>query len=123
MSSAVTIPRSGYLAVDTVSTPSLRTSSASGSGPTWRGHWPPTERKLIEPSDRRRGALMSPCPSPETLGRLADASLSASNFSAMEAHVEACPDCQGVLERLAADSSAREDREPKRLPLREQPPT
>jgi eukaryotic-like serine/threonine-protein kinase len=66
---------------------------------------------------------MSPCPRPETLGRLADASTSASNFLAVEAHVEACPDCQGVLERLAADSSACEDCEPERVPLREQPPT
>ena len=82
-----------------------------------------TERKLIEPSERRRGALMSLCPSPETLGRLAHASSSDSRFSAMEAHVEACPDCQGVLERLAADSSACEDREPERLPPRGQPPT
>ncbi len=40
----------------------------------------------------------------------------------MEAHVEACPDCQNVLERLAADSSACEDREPEGLPPREQPP-
>src|SRR5262245_34209608 len=66
---------------------------------------------------------MPPCPSPETLSRLAGASTSASDFLAMEAHVEACPDCQGVLERLAADSSARADREPERFPLREQPPT
>ena len=34
-----------------------------------------------------------------------------------------CPACQGVLERLAADSSACEDREPERLPPPEQPPT
>ncbi|MGO9470324.1 MAG: protein kinase domain-containing protein [Isosphaeraceae bacterium] len=65
---------------------------------------------------------MSPCPSPETLGRLTHASSSASRFGAMEAHVEACPDCQNVLERLAADSSACEDREPEGLPPREQPP-
>ena len=66
---------------------------------------------------------MSPCPSPETLGRLAHASSSGSRFAAMEAHVETCPDCQDVLERLAADSSACEDREPERLPPPEQPPT
>ena len=30
-----------------------------------------TDRRLIEPSDCRRGVPMSPCPSPETLGRLA----------------------------------------------------
>ena len=53
---------------------------------------------------------MSACPSPETLGRLTHASSSASRFAAMEAHVEACPECQNVLERLAADSSACEDR-------------
>jgi eukaryotic-like serine/threonine-protein kinase len=66
---------------------------------------------------------MSPCPSPETIGRLAHGSPGDSRFLAMEAHVEACPDCQGVLERLAADSSACEDREPERLPLWEHPPT
>jgi serine/threonine protein kinase len=65
---------------------------------------------------------MSPCPSPETLGRLTHASSSGSRFAAMEAHVGACPDCQNVLERLAADSSACEDREPSGLPPREQPP-
>ncbi len=41
----------------------------------------------------------------------------------MEAHVETCPACQDVLERLAADSSACEDRGPERLPPPEQPPT
>src|SRR5271169_1506268 len=66
---------------------------------------------------------MSPCPSPETLGRHTHASSNGSRFAAMEAHVEACPDCQNVLERLAADSSACEDREPEGLPPREQPPT
>ena len=66
---------------------------------------------------------MSPCPSPETLDRLAHPSSSGSRFAAMEAHVEACPACQGVLERLAADSSACADREPERLPPREHPPT
>jgi eukaryotic-like serine/threonine-protein kinase len=65
---------------------------------------------------------MSSCPSPETLGRLTHASSSGSRFGAMEAHVEACPDCQNVLERLAADSSECEDREPEGLPPREQPP-
>src|SRR3954449_11089357 len=45
---------------------------------------------------------MSPCPSPETLGRLAHARSSDSRFAAMDAHVDACPHCQGVLERLAA---------------------
>jgi eukaryotic-like serine/threonine-protein kinase len=66
---------------------------------------------------------MSPCPSPETLGRLAHSSSSGSGFSAMEAHVEACPACQGVLEQLAAESSESTDHEPERLPSREQPPT
>lgn len=41
----------------------------------------------------------------------------------MEAHVEACPGCQGVLERLAADSSAWAMPEPELRPRREQPPT
>jgi hypothetical protein len=66
---------------------------------------------------------MSRCPGPETFGRLADASSDGSSFSAMEAHVAACPDCQGVLERLAVDLSACADREPERRPLREYPPT
>ena len=66
---------------------------------------------------------MSPCPSPETLGRLAHASSSGSRFAAMEAHVETCSACQDVLERLAADASACEDRGPERLPPPEQPPT
>ncbi len=66
---------------------------------------------------------MSSCPSPETLGRLTHASSGALRFAAMEAHVETCPDCQNVLERLAALSSACEDREPVGLPPREQPPT
>jgi eukaryotic-like serine/threonine-protein kinase len=66
---------------------------------------------------------MSLCPSPETLGRLAHDPSSAPRFAAMEAHVEACPDCQGVLERLAADSSACEVREPERPSLPAHPPT
>jgi serine/threonine protein kinase len=66
---------------------------------------------------------MFPCPSPETLGQLAQPSSSGSRFSAIEAHVEVCSACQGVVERLAADSSACADREPERLPPREQPPT
>jgi serine/threonine protein kinase len=65
---------------------------------------------------------MSPCPSPETLGRLAHPASSVSRFSAMESHVEGCPACQGVLERLAAVSSACADHEPERLPPRDQPP-
>ena len=48
---------------------------------------------------------MSPCPSPETLSRLARDSSSGSRFAAMEAHVETCAACQDVLERLAADAS------------------
>ncbi len=66
---------------------------------------------------------MLPCPSPETLGQLAQPSSSGSRFSAIEAHVELCSACQGVVERLAADSSACADREPERFPPREQPPT
>ncbi len=38
---------------------------------------------------------------------------------ALEAHVEACPDCQDVLERLAALGSGDDDRELERHPLRE----
>jgi serine/threonine protein kinase len=66
---------------------------------------------------------MSPCPSPDTLGRLAHPSSSGSQFSAIEAHVQACPACQGVVERLAALSSACANHEPERLPPRQQPPT
>ena len=66
---------------------------------------------------------MSPCPSPETLDRLAQALPSDSRFSAMESHVESCAGCRNVLERLAADSSACEPRQLERLPLLEKPPT
>jgi hypothetical protein len=66
---------------------------------------------------------MSPCPSPETLGRLAQDSSGSTRFSATEAHVEACLACLGVLERLAADSSAYADHERERLPPGEEPPT
>ena len=48
---------------------------------------------------------MSRCPSPETLGRLADDSRDGSCLAVLEAHVEACPDCQSMLERLAAEVS------------------
>ena len=48
---------------------------------------------------------MSPCPSPETLSRLARDSSSGSHFATMEAHVQMCANCQKVLERLAADAS------------------
>jgi eukaryotic-like serine/threonine-protein kinase len=66
---------------------------------------------------------MSPCPTPDTLSRLAHASSSASHFSAMEAHVETCAACQDVLERLAADASVSEGRGPGRLAEPEHPPT
>ena len=65
---------------------------------------------------------MSSCPSPEMLGQLTHASWSASWFTAMEAHVEACLACQGVLERLASESSQCADRKSERHPLREEPP-
>ena len=66
---------------------------------------------------------MTPCPSPERLGQLTLSSSSDSRFRAMEAHVEACPACQGILERLASDSSRDADPEPERRSLREHPPT
>ena len=44
-------------------------------------------------------------------------------FSAMEAHVETCSDCQDILERFAADSSGAWIVGPERLPAPEQPPT
>ena len=46
---------------------------------------------------------MSPCPTPETLSRLACDSASSSRFAEMEAHVQTCTHCRELLERLAAD--------------------
>ena len=55
---------------------------------------------------------MSPCPTPETLSRLAGDSASGSRFATMEAHVQMCANCQEVLQRLAADASVSRDVEP-----------
>lgn len=66
---------------------------------------------------------MSPCPTPEALSQLAGDSLSGSRFAAMEAHVQLCPSCQEVLERLAADVLGSEGRGPARLADPEPPPT
>ena len=65
---------------------------------------------------------MSPCPTPETLGRLACASSSGSRFAAMEAHVADVHDCQEVLERLAADASVSRDVGPDDWRSRSTPP-
>ena len=66
---------------------------------------------------------MSSCPSSETIRHFVNDRLSGSRFGSMEAHVETCPACQGILERLAAESSECEAHQPKRLPARDQPPT
>ncbi len=66
---------------------------------------------------------MSPCPTPETLSRLACDSSSGSHFATMEAHVQMCANCQEVLERLAAGASVSEGRGPGRLAEPEHPPT
>jgi hypothetical protein len=66
---------------------------------------------------------MSPCPTPETLSRLACDSSSGSRFATMEAHVQMCANCQEVLERLAADAFGSEGRGPGRLAEPEHPPT
>jgi hypothetical protein len=63
------------------------------------------------------------CPSPETLGRLGGDSLGDCGLAAIESHVGACPDCQGVLERLAAELSASGAPIPDRPPVPEHPPT
>jgi eukaryotic-like serine/threonine-protein kinase len=65
---------------------------------------------------------VSPCPTPETLSRLACDSASGSRFVTMEAHVQMCANCQKALEHLAADASVSEERacgrlvEPEHLP-------
>ena len=66
---------------------------------------------------------MSPCPSPETLSRLARDSSSGSHFATMEAHVQMCANCQEVLERLAEDASVSEGRGPGRPAEPEHSPT
>jgi hypothetical protein len=65
---------------------------------------------------------MSLCPSPETLGRLAQIAAGDPGFVAVEAHIEECAACQRRLERLAADGSTRSVRESAQVPLRDQPP-
>jgi serine/threonine protein kinase/tetratricopeptide (TPR) repeat protein len=66
---------------------------------------------------------MSPCPTPETLSRLACDSSSGARFATMESHVQMCANCQEVLERLAADASVSEERASGRLAEPEHPPT
>jgi eukaryotic-like serine/threonine-protein kinase len=66
---------------------------------------------------------MSPCPTPETLSRLACDSASGSHFATMEAHVQMCANCQDVLERLATDASVSDERASVRLAEPEHPPT
>jgi hypothetical protein len=66
---------------------------------------------------------MSPCPTPEALGRFACDFASGSHFATMEAHVQMCASCQDVLERLAADASVSEERASGRLAVPEHPPT
>src|ERR1700677_2211566 len=66
---------------------------------------------------------MSPCPTPETLSRLACDAASGSHFAPMEAHVQMCANCQDALERLAADASVSEERGGGRLAEPDHPPT
>src|SRR3954447_19600217 len=65
---------------------------------------------------------MSPCPTPETLNRLACDPASELQFATVEAHVQLCASCQEVLERLAADASGSGGRAPARRET-EHPPT
>ncbi len=65
---------------------------------------------------------MSPCPTPDTLSRLARNSASGSHFATVEAHIQMCTRCQDVLERLAADASVSEERVSGRLAEPEHPP-
>ena len=51
---------------------------------------------------------MTGCPSSESLVRLGRDSLDGSRFGEIEAHVQDCRECQGVLERLAADRTTRD---------------
>jgi hypothetical protein len=50
---------------------------------------------------------MNLCPSVEQLRRLLAEALPPPERSPLEAHVERCPDCQQVLERLTGDSLVR----------------
>jgi serine/threonine protein kinase/tetratricopeptide (TPR) repeat protein len=65
---------------------------------------------------------MTRCPSPELLGRLGRDSLDDPCLASLAAHVGACPDCQDMLERLAAEvSDSGEHRSPP--PGMAEPPT
>src|SRR6516165_5723697 len=66
---------------------------------------------------------MSPCPTPETLSRLACDASGGSLFAGIEAHVQACAHCQQVLERLAFPPSVTEGHGPARPTEPEQAPT
>ena len=66
---------------------------------------------------------MSPCPTPETLSRLACDSSSGSRFATLEAHVQMCAHCQEILEQLAADASDSGGRGSAPLAEPEHPPT
>ncbi len=46
---------------------------------------------------------MTPCPPPGKLQQLLAAELKAPEFSEIEAHVESCPECRQVLERLTRE--------------------
>jgi eukaryotic-like serine/threonine-protein kinase len=49
--------------------------------------------------------MMTPCPPPEKLQQLLAAELRAPEFAGIEAHVESCPECRQVLERLVWEES------------------
>ncbi|MFO0955903.1 MAG: protein kinase [Isosphaeraceae bacterium] len=53
------------------------------------------------------GGSDRPCPSPEALRRRADWPEVAEGFRSIEAHVQGCPHCQGVIERMASGDSSR----------------
>src|SRR4051794_36571405 len=66
---------------------------------------------------------MSSCPSPETLGRLADSTSDDPRIPDIEAHVDRCRECQRVLERLAMATSAGAELAAANLPPRDRPPS
>ena len=66
---------------------------------------------------------MSPCPTPETLARLASNPSNDSRFGTIDNHIQLCTNCQDRLERLAADPSVSFGRGPGRLAEPEHPPT
>ncbi len=47
---------------------------------------------------------MIPCPSPDVLRRLLADELPPDERAPLEGHIEGCPDCQRVLERLTGES-------------------